>query len=151
MANGCNLLKAPSGAFTSQDYSGRTPPKAPRFGGRIGFAYEMPIGGGDTRVELSSDVSHTSSYNYTDTLRPDAVQPGFTKWDAALRVKGAEDRWTVSLIGRNLTSKYVVTAANDIPFAGGSGTGTTGTGVLADMSAFVENPREIFVEVALKF
>lgn len=151
VANGCNLLKAPSGAFTSQSYSGRTPPKAPRFGGRIGFAYEMPIGGGDTRVELSSDVSHTSSYNYTDTLRPDAVQPGFTKWDAALRVKGAEDRWTVSLIGRNLTNKYVVTAANDIPFAGGTGTGGTGTGVLADMSAFVENPREIFVEVALKF
>ena len=151
VAGGCNLLKAASGAFTSQDYSGRTPPKAPRFGGRIGFAYELPIGGGDTRVELSSDVSHTSSYNFSDTLRPDAVQPAFTKLDAAVRVKGPEDRWTVSLIGRNLTNKYVVTAANDIPFAGGTGTGTTGTGVLADMSAFVENPREIFVEVALKF
>lgn len=151
VANGCNLLKAAGGAFTSQDYSGRTPPKAPKFGGRIGFSYEVPVNDSGMRVELTGDASHTSSYNFTDTLRPDAIQAGFTKFDAALRVKGADDRWTLSLIGRNLSNKRVVTAANDIPFAGGTGTGGTGTGVLADMSAFVENPREVFVEVGFKF
>jgi outer membrane receptor protein involved in Fe transport len=60
------------------------------------------------------------------------------------------DRWQVSLIGRNLTNKRVVTAASDIPFTGGAGTGTA-TGVLADLSAFVENPREIFLEFSTKF
>ena len=58
---------------------------------------------------------------------------------------------TIGLIGRNLTDKLVVTAANDIPFAGGPGTGTAGPGVQADMSAFVDNPREIYVEVGFKF
>jgi iron complex outermembrane recepter protein len=75
---------------------------------------------------------------------------GYTKFDAAIGVHGDDQRWSVSLIGRNLTNKLVVTAANDIPFTGGTGTGTT-TGVVSDMSAFVENPREVFVEVAFKF
>jgi hypothetical protein len=57
----------------------------------------------------------------------------------------------VSLIGRNLTNKLVVGAANDLPFTGGTGGGTAGPGVTADMSAFVDNPREIYVELGFKF
>lgn len=151
IAAGCNMLAAPSGAFTSQDYDGRTPPKAPRFAGRIGASYDMPLTDSGWTLQLSSDVSYTGKYNFTDTLRPDAVQKAYTKLDAALRVNGPDDRWTIGLIGRNLTNKLVVTAANDIPFAGGTGTGTAGPGVLADMSAFVDNHREIYVEVGFKF
>ncbi len=151
IAAGCNMLAAPSGAFTSQDYDGRTPPKAPRFAGRIGASYDMPLTDSGWTLQLSSDVSYTGKYNFTDTLRPDAVQKAYTKLDAALRVNGPDDRWTIGLIGRNLTNKLVVTAANDIPFAGGTGTGTGGPGVLADMSAFVDNHREIYVEVGFKF
>ncbi|MBY0300622.1 MULTISPECIES: hypothetical protein [Sphingomonas] len=79
------------------------------------------------------------------------VQKGYAKLDAALALNGPDERWTLSVIGRNLTNKLVVTAANDIPFAGGTGTGTAGPGVTADMSAFVDNPREVFVELAFKF
>ncbi|MGB3847726.1 MAG: TonB-dependent receptor [Sphingopyxis sp.] len=139
-AQGCTLVSG-----TSQNYDGRTPPKAPRFAGRIGASYDMPLTDSGWTLQLSSDVSYTGKYNYTDTLRPDAVQKAYTKIDAALRVNGPDDRWTIGLIGRNLTDKLVVTAANDIPFAGGT------PGVLADMSAFVDNPREIYVEVGFKF
>ena len=83
-------------------------------------------------------------------VRGDLAQPLF-KLDAALALNGPDDRWTISVIGRNLTNKLVVTAANDIPFAGGTGGGTAGPGVVADMSAFVDNPREVFVEFAIKF
>ena len=151
VAAGCNLLAGQGGAFTSQDYDGRTPPKAPRFAGRIGASYDLPLNASGWTLQLSSDVTYTGKYNFTDTLRPDGVQSAFTKIDAALRLNGPDDRWTIGLIGRNLTNELVVTAANDIPFAGGSGTGTAGPGVLADMSAFVDNPREIYVEVGFKF
>jgi len=156
IAAGCNLLSSNpltpnSPPFTSQNYDGRTPPKAPRFAGRIGASYDMPLTDSGWTLQLSSDVSYTGKYNFTDTLRPDAVQKAYTKIDAALRINGPDDRWTIGLIGRNLTDKLVVTAANDIPFAGGTGTGTAGPGVLADMSAFVDNPREIYVEVGFKF
>lgn len=150
VAAGCRLVPNPlNGVFTSQDYGGRTPPKAPRFAGRIGFGYDVDLSE-DFKLQLTSDVSHTSKYNFTDTLRPDAFQKGYTKLDASIRLVGKDDRWRVSLIGRNLTNEHVVTAANDIPFAGGTGTGTA-TGVLADMSAFVENPREIFLEFGVRF
>ena len=146
---GCNLVFS-GGKFNAQDYENRTPPKAPKFSGRLGVTFETPVTSSGIGLRLSGDVSHTSSYNYSDALRPDAVQPAYTKLDAAIALKGPEDRWTLSLIGRNLTNKLVVTAANDIPFAGGTGAGTA-TGVTADMSAFIDNPREVFVEFSVKF
>lgn len=150
IAAGCSyLFSASAGGFTSQNYSGRTPPKAPKFSGRFGGSYEVPVAG-DLRLQFTGDVSYTSKYNFTDTLRPDGVQPAYTKLDAAIRLLGAGDRWKLSLIGKNLTNERVVTSANDIPFTGGSGTGTT-KGVLSDMSAFVENPREVILELAAKF
>jgi outer membrane receptor protein involved in Fe transport len=148
VGEGCNLLPA-SGVFNGQDYDGKTPPKAPEFAGRIGATYEAQLPK-DMTLRLSGDVSYTSEYNFTDALRPDAVQDSFTKVDAAITLSGPEDRWSLSLIGRNLTDELVVTAANDIPFAGGAGTGTA-SGVRADLSAFVDNPREILLEAAFKF
>lgn len=152
IAEGCNLLApAPGAAFTSQDYDGLTPPKAPRFAGRLGASYEIALSGSGLRLEASGDMSYSSKYNFSDTLRPDAVQPSFTKFDASLRLKGPEDRWTLALIGRNLSNKYVVTGGSEIPFTGGTGTGTAGPGVLSDLSAFVDNPREIYIEASVKF
>ena len=148
IAQGCNLQMV-AGAYTAQNYDGRTPPKAPKFAGRVGASYEHELSQSAT-LRLSGDVSRTSKYNFTDTLRPDGWQPGYTKVDASISVSGPDDRWTLALIGKNLTNELVVTSANDIPFTGGTGTGTT-TGVLADMSAFVENPRELILELSLKF
>lgn len=149
IAGGCAYNLDPNtGAFRAQDYGGRTPPKAPKVAGRIGFTFTQPVGAGN--VVLISDASYTGKYNFTDTLRPDAVQSAFWKFDAALRYNAPDDRWHISLIGRNLSNKLVATSANDIPFTGGTGTGTT-SGYVADMSTFIENPREIFLEVGFRF
>lgn len=149
IAEGCNLLPA-DGVFNGQDYNGRTPPKAPEFAGRLGASFERPVTASGISLRWNGDVSYTSEYNFTDALRPDAVQDAFAKLDTAIALVAPDERWTVSLIGRNLTNELVVTAANDIPFAGGTGTGTT-SGVLADMSAFVDNHREVYLEFAWRF
>ena len=150
IALGCNLNFA-NGRFNSQDYEDRTPPKAPRFAGRFGATFETPLTNSGIDLRVTGDVGYTSKYNYSDALRPDAVQPSFTKVDASIAVSGRDKAWTLSLIGRNLTNELVITAGNDIPFAGGTGAGTAGPGVTADMSTFIDNPREFFVELALKF
>ena len=147
IAQGCDQVPV-GGVFQSQDYSGRTPPKAPETAGRLGATYAFPVG--QFEASLSGDVSYTGEYYFTDTLRPDAVQDAYTKLDLAARLSAPDDRWTLSLIGRNLTEEFVVTSANDIPFTGGTGTGTA-VGNVADMSAFVENPREVYVELAVRF
>lgn len=150
LALGCNLQLV-GGVGNAQDYDGRRPPKAPEFAGRAGFTLDVPVSSSGWSVRATSDVSYSSSYNYTDALRPDSIQKAFAKVDGALSLNGPDDKWSLSLIGRNLTNKLVVTAANDIPFVGGTGTGTAGPGVTADMSAFIDNPREIYLELALKF
>lgn len=150
IAAGCSLQLV-GGAFTAQDYNGKAPPKAPRFADRFGATLALPVTASGISVRASGDVSYTSRYNYSDALRPDAIQKGYTKIDASISVNGADDLWSLSLIGRNLSNKLVIGAANDLPFTGGTGTGTAGPGVLADMSAFIDNPREIFLELAFKF
>lgn len=149
VAQGCNQIFA-AGRFNGQDYEDRRPPKAPKFSGRIGAIFETPLTDSGIGLRLSGDVSHSSSYNYTDALRPDGVQKAYTKVDASIALSGPDKRWTLSLIGRNLANKLVVLTANDIPFTGGTGTGTA-VGVVSDMSAIVDNPRELFLELSLKF
>ncbi|PTR05797.1 MULTISPECIES: TonB-dependent receptor, partial [unclassified Novosphingobium] len=149
IAEGCNL-ELVDGAYTKQDFEGRTAPKAPHFAGRVGTTLEVPVSPSGLRAVFNGDVSYTSSYNYSDALEPFTVQHAYAKVDASLSLLAPNDRWSLSVIGRNLTNKLVVSTANDIPFAGGTGTGTT-AGIPADVAAFVENPRSIFIELALKY
>lgn len=150
IAQGCDQLpNASNTVFNGQIFSGRTPPKAPKWGAQFGAAFEQPIGN-DLLFTLTGDATHTSSYNYTDTLRPDGIQKAVTRFDATASLSGPDDRWKVSLIGRNLTNKYVVTSANDLSFTGGTGTGTT-TGVVTDLNAQIDRPREVYLELSVKF
>ncbi|HVK81215.1 MAG TPA: TonB-dependent receptor, partial [Verrucomicrobiae bacterium] len=150
IAQGCNLLPS-GGVFNGQDYDGLRPPKAPEYAARLGFSYETPITASGISLRWNGDASYTSEYNFSDALRPDAVQDAFVKYDTAISLVSPDESWTLSLIGRNLSDELVITAGNDIPFAGGTGTGTAGPGVLADMSAFIDNPREIYLEFSWRY
>jgi outer membrane receptor protein involved in Fe transport len=146
---GCNLQPNAAGTvFNGQLYSGRTSPKAPRHAFQLGANYEADLGA--LKLGLTADANHTSSYNYTDTLSPEAVQKAFTRLDASVSLGSSDDTWKVALIGRNLTNEYVVSSANEFPFTGGSGTGTA-NGIKSDLNTIVERPREVSVEVTYKF
>ncbi|WP_176594677.1 TonB-dependent receptor [Sphingobium sp. EM0848] len=148
---GCNQLRNAAGIYNGQIFSGRTPPKAPKLGAQFGSTLEVPVSG-DIRATFTGDVTYSSKYNYTDTLRPDAVQNRFARVDASVAVGNEAQGWRLSLIGRNLTDKLVVTSANDMTFTGGTGTGsTTAPSVLADLNAVVERGREIYLEARFKF
>jgi outer membrane receptor protein involved in Fe transport len=152
VAHGCNLLPNAAGtAFNGQQFDGRTPPKAPKWGAQGGFSYDHGVTQ-DVTAHVTADANYSSSYNYTDTLRPDGVQKGFTRIDASLALSDEAHGWRVSLIGRNLTNRLVVTSANDMTFTGGTGTGSPlPIGVPSDMNAVVERGREFYVEVRKTF
>lgn len=150
-AQGCDQLPRVVGAntiYNGQVYSGRIAPKAPKHSWQLGGGYEAPVG--SLKAGVSVDLSHTSSYNYTDTLIPEAVQSGFTRIDGSITLGNADDRWKIALIGRNLTNEMVVTSANEFPITGGTGAGTA-AGVKADLNTIVERPREVAVELTFKF
>ncbi|MDE2436874.1 MAG: TonB-dependent receptor, partial [Sphingomonadales bacterium] len=150
-ADGCNQQPRVVGAntvYNGQVYSNRIAPKAPKHSWQLGANYEADLGG--LTAGMTVDVNHTSSYNYTDTLIPEAVQPGFTRLDGSITLGRSDDGWKIALIGRNLTNQFVVTSANEFPFTGGSGTGTA-AGIKSDLNTVVERPREISVELTYRF
>ena len=148
-AQGCNLLPNAAGTvFNGQLYSGRIAPKAPKHSWKLGGTYEADFG--SLMGAISLDVAHTSKYNYTDALIPEAVQKGFTRLDGSITLGSSEDVWKVALIGRNLTNKKIVTSANEFPFTGGTGAGTA-AGVKSDLNTIVERPREIALELSFAF
>lgn len=148
-AQGCNLLPNAAGTvFNGQLYSGRIAPKAPKHSWKLGGTYETDFGG--LKGGISLDVAHTSKYNYSDALIPEAVQKGFTRLDGSITLGSSEDSWKLSLIGRNLTNEFIVTSANEFPFTGGTGAGTA-AGVKSDINTVVERPREIALELSFAF
>lgn len=149
---GCNLLPGPNGNFNGQQFHGRTPPKAPKLSAQFGSTLEIPVAG-DISVTFTGDVTYSSKYNYSDTLRPDNVQDRYARVDASVAVGNDVQGWQLSVIGRNLTNKLVVTSANDMTFTGGSGTGlpSGGVGILSDINAVVERGREVYLEAKYRF
>ncbi|WP_176593337.1 TonB-dependent receptor [Sphingobium sp. EM0848] len=146
---GCNqVLNAAGTAYQKQDLEGRTPPKAPRFSFQFGINYDYPLSD-DLRLGFNWGAQYTSKYNFSDALRPDAVQRGFTRYDAGVRLSSVSAGWEVALIGRNLTNELVVTSANDMPRQG-SGTGTA-VGAPGDLNAIVERGREVHLQLSYRF
>jgi iron complex outermembrane recepter protein len=148
-AEGCNLVFA-NGQFNAQNYEDRVATKAPHFSGRLGTSMDVPVSSAGMHLMLTADVSYTSRYNYSDALEPEAVQAPYAKIDASATLFAPGDRWSVSLIGRNLTNYLAVNYSSDVPFAGGTGTGTP-AGIPSDINPYIENPREIFLEASVKF
>ncbi|NWG53016.1 MAG: TonB-dependent receptor [Hydrogenophilaceae bacterium] len=153
-ATGCNRDFNPAtGRFNSQDFAGRTPPKAPEWSAQLGGAYEVSLG--DSLMGRATlDANYTSEYNYTDTLRPDGVQEAFTRIDASVALFNPDRGWQLSLIGRNLTDELVIATANDMTGTGaGAPTGSVGNPatITPDMNAIIERPREVYLELSFEF
>jgi outer membrane receptor protein involved in Fe transport len=150
VAGGCNLDPNPAtGAFNTQNLAGRTAPKAPKWTGRVGALYDADLPN-NYSLTLTGDVSFSSKYNFTDSLRPDGVQKGFARFDASVRLNAPEQRWSLALIGRNLTNEWVITSANDISSSGAGGTGTN-TGLVADLATIVDRGRQVALEFRTSF
>jgi outer membrane receptor protein involved in Fe transport len=147
VAEGCKLGFNGT-AFTSQDYDGRTPARAPRVSGVVGFSYQFPIGEG-LDFALSGDGRYSSAYYYSESLQPDARQSAYWMYDASARVIGGDGRWELALIGKNLSDKLYVMHANAVPYTA-TGTGTN-SGVRADLNGSVSRPREIWLQATYRY
>ena len=150
--HGCNQQPNAAGIYNGQVFSGRTPPKAPKLSAQLGAAYDFPVAG--LTGTVTADANYSSRYNFTDTLRPDAWQPAFTRIDATFSVADEARGWRASLIGRNLTNRLVATSSVDMVATGGTGGGAphgAAPGVPADMNVIVERGREVYVEFRQAF
>ena len=116
------FLNASTGRFTSQNLSGTSFVRAPEWRINFGFDYDMPVGDG-MRLAFSSDNQYSSSYLTiisNPNVRPQTTQPKALKIDLGLTLHGKNDRWSVGIIGKNLTDKLRPGYCSSYNAAGGS-------------------------------
>lgn len=115
-ADGC--LPNESGANV-QDLSNTDTQFAPGFSGTFRLDYRDTLASG--REVLAQLVAFNSSdYILSADGDPDLVQDGYTKLDARVSLTSADGKWSLALLGKNLTDKNVREWVGNAPLAGGS-------------------------------
>ena len=121
-SQGCNqFLNATTGRFTSQNLAGVPFVRAPEWRINFGFDYEMPVGE-NMKFVIANDNQYSSSYLAilgNPAIRPKTVQPGALKMDLSLTLYGKDERWSIGVVGKNLTDKLRAGYCSSYNAAGG--------------------------------
>lgn len=138
----CTFVNAT--ALTLQrDYTGRAPARAPDWAGNAGFTAGTPVG--DYRLELTGDTYYSGGYFAAETMAPTTYQKSFFRFNASLALTAPDDRYSLRLVGRNLTNKYYLLYAADR--TGGTSVPLT----IGEQRGVVSRGREIAIQLQTKF
>ena len=116
---------------------GRSVARAPKFSGNVAFDWRTPVGDA-IEIGLSGNATYSDSYwtNATDSYYR---QPSYVAFDGAISVGDPDGKWTLSLIGTNLTDEIWTNTNAGAPFS-------------ADDTIHTQNRgRQLFVETSFKF
>jgi len=138
----CYFGRTPD-AGTNCNYDGFTNQLAPKLTGVASGDYRWDVAG-NLEVHAVLDMVYSSKFLQSLTLDPANTQKAFAKLNARFSVGDVNDRWEVALVGRNLTDKTTVSYAGDTPLSQRLFGARSYYG-------FVDAPRSIAVEAALKF
>lgn len=118
---GCTAAQtvAVAPASCTQDLSGRHRPYSPDFSGNLRLRHLRPL---FARLQLRSEVGlyFTDGYFLAGDLDPALVQDSYASVDARLSLGSPDDRWDVSVIGKNLTDRTILGWGSDQPTSPGS-------------------------------
>ncbi|MBN9592194.1 MAG: TonB-dependent receptor [Alphaproteobacteria bacterium] len=113
-------------------------PSASMWSGTFGAQYTTPLSEG-LRGTIGINGSFRSSYFTEADLNTAARSPSNTKVDARIEVADADGRWSVALVGKNLTDVHSFNFSYFWPFDG------------AHRMYYLEETRTIFVQTRLRF
>lgn len=124
----------------SQDLTGAPLTQAPKHTLNGGFIYDLPLGNSDLKLAFAGDAAYTGSYFTAEDHHPVTLQKSYTLFNASLRLHPEDDRWEVSLIGRNLGNKFYKMVSSGKPFAYSD-----------EYFTFTPRAREIRIQVGYNF
>ncbi len=104
-----------------EDIGGVRLPRAPKWSGALTLNVDHPLDNG-MRLLADATMRGRSGTYLEENLNPKSYQEGFSKVDLRLGVVAADDRWTLALIGRNLTNEWTASHSFGTPFLAGSQT-----------------------------
>lgn len=123
-------------------YDGFRNQLAPELTAVVSAEYTWPIGNLELRAGL--DATYSSDYLISLTLDPNAKQDSYTKLNGRIALSGAERRWELAVVARNITDEEVLSYAGDTPLAGSIFGARSYYG-------FVDPPRTVAIEGTFRF
>lgn len=148
---GCTLAPNALGAFTAQDLSGEPLLNAPRWNGSLGASYDSSLGGSGIWGGVNFDLTYKSRYTPHADQQPWSYQNKVAFLNGSVRVYAENNLWEVAVIGKNLTNRYRVTAASNVPITGiGTRTGTAVEGGRAELVGYVNRGREVLIQLTFR-
>ncbi len=121
-----------------QDLSGERLVRAPEFVFNVGADYSVPVGA--WKADLSVDATRSSSYDTSADNAPGGIQDAYWRLNASVHISPADERFRLSLIGRNLTNSYYLVSTSGRP----AGTANEFIGVF-------NRPREVVLQAEYRF
>ncbi|RIA37987.1 iron complex outermembrane receptor protein [Hephaestia caeni] len=140
---GCIQLQPASCSQATNNLEGFSLLYVPKWSGNVKAQYSRPISD-DLKVGLTMQSTFKSRHFISTDYSPAyGVQKGHAKLDARLELGQVDDRWTVALIGTNLTNKVTSPFAFVYP-----GIFTTSG---ARLIRYIDEPRALSIEGTLRF
>jgi iron complex outermembrane receptor protein len=115
VGQGC--YKEASGKFV-QNLSGKEVSRAPKKIFTLGTTYDFRPSEG-LRASVNADARRSDGFYAGLNLNPLSYQAAFTTFNAGVKLGSADEKWSVALIGRNLTNQHYATLALDKPAGNG--------------------------------
>jgi outer membrane receptor protein involved in Fe transport len=149
IAEGCNMA-IQGGAYTEQNLAGSPTVQAPDWSGNAGFTYKAAVAD-SLKFAFTGDLNGMSRYYFSEQEGPGTIQGGYVLIDSSIRLisQRGHTEWTLALIGKNLTNRWIIAGGSDRPNSG-SGTGTA-TGVPADILGYLDRPRQVILQLSGKY
>ncbi len=138
----CSFVNATT-LTLQQDFGGRAPARSPDWAGNGGVELAIPVG--DYKLTVTGDAFYSGSYYAAETMAPSTFQRALWRFNASARIAQIDDRWAVSVIGRNLTNKYYLLYAADR--TGGASV----PGAISEQRGVVARGREVALQLSGKF
>ena len=121
---------------------GRAAPRAPDLAGNFAFDWFVPLGD-SFELGLSGNAAYSDSYLAGQNfLVGDLVQDSFVTFDGRISIGDSDGKWSLALIGTNLTDEQILTSAGPRPFVPAGGD---------DQTVTLNRGRQVYVEVGFKF
>ncbi|UAA37719.1 TonB-dependent receptor [Paraneptunicella aestuarii] len=102
------------------NYNGLSGQYTPKFNANLNLDYYYPLG--DYNLHLNGNLAYVSEQDIHQNLDPNFKIGGYSKMD--LRVSFEAEEWSISLLGRNITDKEMITYAGNSPLSGTFGADT---------------------------
>jgi iron complex outermembrane receptor protein len=100
------LAITPMGTAPLTDYTGNRPRNSPEWSYSVGGEFTAPLAN-EARLTLAADLAYRSEQFFSEFNDPVEGTRAYTLLDARLRYRSANDRWSASVWGKNLTDELV--------------------------------------------